>query len=226
MWAQLRADLAAIRERDPACRSAVEAWLCYPGLHALAVHRIAHRLHGARFYLIARLLSQAARLVTGVEIHPAARIGAGVFIDHGMGVVVGETAEIGDGVTLYQGVTLGGTGKDRGKRHPTIGRGVMVGVGAKVLGNVSVGDYSRIGAGAVVVSHVPPNCTVVGVPGRVVRRDGLRVVASDLASTDLPDPLGSELRVLLRRVQALEARVKELEAEQDGDCHCAVHGAP
>lgn len=213
MWRQLAADVAAIRERDPACRSALEAWLCYPGLHALLVYRLAHRLHRARLYLLARLLSQLARFFTGVEIHPGARIGSGFFIDHGMGVVIGETAEIGDGVTLYQGVTLGGTGKERGKRHPTLGNGVMVGVGAKILGNVTIGDNCRIGAGAVVVDSVPPNCTVVGIPGRVVRRDGRRVSpAAELAHADLPDPLGAEVQAALDRVRALEERVADLEA--------------
>jgi serine O-acetyltransferase len=212
VWRELSADLAAIRERDPACRSALEAWLCYPGLHALLVHRVAHRLWRARLHLLARLLSQLARFFTGVEIHPGARIGQGFFIDHGMGVVIGETAEIGDGVTLYQGVTLGGTGKERGKRHPTLGNGVMVGVGAKILGNVTVGDNSRIGAGAVVVDSVPPNCTVVGIPGRVVRRDGRRVApAAELEHGDLPDPVAAEVRALTLRLRALERRVQELE---------------
>jgi serine O-acetyltransferase len=222
MWRSVRADVAAIRERDPACRSALEAWLCYPGLHALIIYRVAHRLHRARLLLLARLLSQLARWLTGVEIHPGARIGSGVFIDHGMGVVIGETAEVGDGVTLYQGVTLGGTGKERGKRHPTLGRDVLVGVGAKILGSVTVGDGSRIGAGAVVVSSVPPNCTVVGVPGRVVRQDGRRVATSDMRQVDLPDPVGAEVRALLRQVEALERRVAELEAELAAEGCCAA----
>ena len=225
MWRELRADVAAIRERDPACRSALEAWLCYPGLHALLTYRVAHRLHWARLFLAARILSQLARWLTGVEIHPGARIGSGVFIDHGMGVVIGETAEVGDGTTLYQGVTLGGTGKERGKRHPTLGRDVLVGVGAKVLGSVTVGDGSRIGAGAVVVSPVPPNCTVVGVPGRVVRQDGRRVADSGLRRVDLPDPVAAEVRALLRQVEALERRVAELESELAAEGCCATRCA-
>ena len=213
MPAAWQADLQAIRERDPACRSVLEAFLCYPGFHALALHRVAHALERWRLHLLARLLSQFTRFWTGVEIHPAATIGRGVFIDHGMGLVIGETAEVGDDVTLYQGVTLGGTGKERGKRHPTLGRGVMVGVGAKVLGDIRIGEGSKIGAGAVVVAAVPPNCTVVGIPGRVVRRDGRRIPPPgyDLDQTDLPDPVEDELAGVLRRCAALEERCRELE---------------
>ncbi len=210
----IQADLAAVLERDPACRSRLEAWLCYPGFHALLGHRIAHALHRRHLLLLARVVSELARWLTGVEIHPGAKIGRGVFIDHGMGVVIGETAEIGDDVTLYQGVTLGGTGKERGKRHPTIGRGTMVGVGAKVLGNIVVGDDCKIGAAAVVVHSVPPKCTVVGIPGRIVRRNGRRVgpASHDLEHADLPDPVEDEISLLLRRCEALEARVRELES--------------
>jgi len=225
VWRTILRDVAAIRERDPACRSLLEAWLCYPGLHALIVHRVAHRLYRRRWFLLARLLSQFARWWTGVEIHPGAEIGSGVFIDHGMGVVIGETAVVGDDVTLYQGVTLGGTGKERGKRHPTLGRGVMVGVGAKILGNVTIGDNCRIGAGAVVVASVPPNCTVVGVPGRIVRRDGRRVTpAHELEQTDLPDPVAAELQALVRRVEALEQRLRELEAAEPRTARCGALG--
>ncbi len=213
MIAELRADLAAVLERDPACRSRLEAWLCYPGFHALLLHRVAHALFRRRLRLLGRLLSEFSRWLTGVEIHPGARIGRGVFIDHGMGVVIGETAEIGDDVTLYQGVTLGGTGKERGKRHPTVGRGAMVGVGAKVLGNIVIGENCKIGAGAVVVHSVPPNCTVVGIPGRIVRRDGRRVgpASHDLEPADLPDPVDDELHLVLRKCEVLERRLRDLE---------------
>ncbi len=224
MFRGARADLRAVRERAPACRTALEAILCYPGFHALLLHRVAHRVHRAGLPLLARVLSQVARWLTGVEIHPAARIGDGVFIDHGMGVVIGETAEVGDGVTLYQGVTLGGTGKERGKRHPTLRPGVMVGVGAKVLGDIVVGENSKIGAGAVVVDPVPPNCTVVGVPGHVVRRDGLRVVpaARDAAHEDLPDPVADEVQALRRRCAALEARLREIEERLAERARCSI----
>lgn len=219
----VRADLRAIRERDPACRGTLEAWLCYPGFHALLLHRAAHRIHRAGLPLLARVLSQLTRFLTGVEIHPAARVGSGVFIDHGMGVVIGETAEVGDGVTLYQGVTLGGTGKERGKRHPTLRPGVMVGVGAKVLGDIVVGENSKIGAGAVVVDPVPPNCTVVGIPGHVVRRDGRRVVPLHRgAHEDLPDPVADEVRRLSERCLALERRLQELERQLRGPERCSM----
>jgi serine O-acetyltransferase len=213
MLAEVRTDLQAVLERDPACRSRLEAWLCYPGFHALVGYRVAHALRRIRLHLLARLLSQFVRWLTGVEIHPAARIGRGVFIDHGMGVVIGETAEIGDDVTLYQGVTLGGTGKERGKRHPTIGRGVMVGVGAKILGNIVVGDNCKIGAGTVLIHSVPPNCTVVGIPGRVVRREGRRVTPAshDLEHADLPDPLEDQLEAVARRCADLERQVADLQ---------------
>lgn len=220
----VRADLRAIRDRDPACRTALEAWLCYPGLHALLLHRVAHALQRARLPLLARVLSQIGRLLTGVEIHPAAQIGSGVFIDHGMGVVIGETAEVGDGVTLYQGVTLGGTGNERGKRHPTLRPGVMVGVGAKVLGDIVVGENSKIGAGAVVVDPVPPNCTVVGIPGHVVRRDGRRVLSihRGTAHEDLPDPMADAVRLLSQRCAQLEERLAELERRLRGPERCSM----
>jgi len=214
MFATIREDVAAVLSRDPACRSRLEVWLCYPGFHALRFYRLAHVLWGLELRLLARIVSEFGRWLTGIEIHPAARIGRGVFIDHGMGVVIGETAEVGDDATLYQGVTLGGTGKERGKRHPTLGRGVMVGVGAKVLGDITVGDNCKIGAGAVVVRSVPPNCTVVGIPGRVVRREGQRVgpASHDLEHADLPDPVEDEVTAAFRRLTTLEQRVRELEA--------------
>lgn len=209
---RLREDVQVVFERDPAARSVLEVILCYPGLHALWLHRIAHWFYRRRLYLIARFISHFSRWLTGIEIHPGARIGRRCFIDHGMGVVIGETAEIGDDVTIYQGVTLGGTGKERGKRHPTLGNGVLVGVGAKVLGAITVGDNSRIGAGAVVVKPVPPNCTVVGIPGKVVIRDGRRV-GIDLNHGELPDPVSEAIQKLQDYVEELEQRVITLERE-------------
>ncbi|HEY8393593.1 MAG TPA: serine O-acetyltransferase [Thermaerobacter sp.] len=209
---RLREDVQVVFERDPAARSVLEVILCYPGLHALWLHRIAHWFYRRRLYLIARLISHFGRWLTGIEIHPGARIGRRCFIDHGMGVVIGETTVIGDDVTIYQGVTLGGTGKDRGKRHPTLGNGVLVGVGAKVLGAITVGDNSRIGAGAVVVKSVPPNCTVVGVPGKVVIRDGRRV-GVDLNHGELPDPVSEAIQKLQDYVEELEQRVMTLERQ-------------
>lgn len=209
---RLREDVRVVFERDPAARSVLEVILCYPGLHALWLHRIAHWFYRRRLYLIARLISHFGRWLTGIEIHPGARIGRRCFIDHGMGVVIGETTVIGDDVTIYQGVTLGGTGKDRGKRHPTLGNGVLVGVGAKVLGAITVGDNSRIGAGAVVVKPVPPNCTVVGIPGKVVIRDGRRV-GVDLNHGELPDPVSEAIQKLQDYVEELEQRVITLERE-------------
>jgi serine O-acetyltransferase len=207
MALRLRADIAAIKERDPACTSTWSALTNYPGLWAVWWHRITHRLHKAGLVWLARFVSQIVRADTGIEIHPGATIGERFFIDHGMGVVVGETSIIGDDVTLYQGVTLGGTGKEHGKRHPTIEDFVVVGVGATVLGNIRIGRGSRVGAGAVVVADVPPNCTVVGVPGRVVVREGRRVDAIDLHHEDLPDPVVEMYRTLQRRMDRLEARV-------------------
>ncbi len=203
----IRADFSAIRERDPALpeglRGFLEAILCYPGFHAILAHRFIHLLHARlRVPVLPRLLSQLVRFLTGIEIHPGARIGKGFFVDHGMGVVIGETAEIGDNVTLYQGVTLGGTGKEKGKRHPTLEDGVVVGAGAKVLGNIRIGRDSRIGAGSVVVRDVPPESTVVGVPGVVVRSKGQRL--SKLEHGDLPEPL-------LERIRGLEERISRLE---------------
>lgn len=213
MFSTVRADVAAVLERDPACRSRLEVWLCYPGFHALRCHHVAHALWRLRLCLLARVLSEFTRWWTGIEIHPGARIGRGVFIDHGMGVVIGETAEVGDGVTLYQGVTLGGRGTDRGKRHPTLGAGVMVGVGAKILGALLIGEHSQIGAGAVVVESVPANCTVVGIPGRVVRRDGLRVAPAALRLGEPPLAASNErdVRDALDRLALLERRLRELE---------------
>jgi serine O-acetyltransferase len=206
----IRRDVAAAMDRDPAARNRVEVLLCYPGVHALAFHRLAHRLWGAGWVVAGRFVSHVSRFLTGIEIHPGARLAPGVFIDHGMGVVIGETAEVAENVTLYQGVTLGGTSLKREKRHPTLERNVVVGTGAAVMGAITVGEGTRIGAGSVVVKDVPPNSVVVGVPGRVISRDGKRVAAEiDLEHADLPDPLARAMEQVLDRIHALE---QELEA--------------
>jgi len=220
MWNKFKEDIGAIRERDPAVKSTLEALLCYPGLHAIIAYRIAHWFYNKSFFLIARLISTIARFFTAIDIHPGAKIGKGVFIDHGLGVVIGETAEIGDYVTIYQGVTLGGTGKDNGKRHPTIGDNVVVSSGAKVLGPFKVGNNSKIGAGAVVLKEVPPNCTVVGVPGRIVIKDNRRVTSEreiDLDQVKLPDPIAQELECLRKRLVELEKYVLELKRRDEDE---------
>lgn len=203
MFDRIRADVTSVMERDPAAKSRLEVLLCYPCVKAMVYHRMAHRLYSSGHVTLARIISQHSRHVTGIEIHPGACIGSGFFIDHGDGVVIGETTVIGDNVTLYQGVTLGGTGKDVGKRHPTIGSNVTIGAGAKVLGPFRVGDGSKIGAGAVVLKEVPPNCTVVGNPGRIVRRAGAPV-GIDLDQVNLPDPVKAHIDALERRVTELE----------------------
>lgn len=195
MFEQIREDVRSVMERDPAAKSFIEVLLCYPCIRALFWHRIAHKAYQKGHMLRARMISQHARKATGIEIHPGAQIGKRFFIDHGMGVVIGETAVIGDDVTLYQGVTLGGTGKDVGKRHPTIGNHVTIGAGAKVLGPFTVGDGSKIGAGSIVLKEVPPNCTVVGNPGRIVRRKQ-QAPAVDLDQVNLPDPVGERIIAL------------------------------
>lgn len=216
MFKHLRSDIKAVLDRDPAARNAVEVFLCYPGFHAIFMHRIAHWFYGHKLKLIARLISQFNRFLTGIEIHPGAVIGKGLFIDHGMGVVIGETTEIGDNVTIYQGATLGGTGKESGKRHPTIGNNVMISAGAKILGPFKVGDNSKIGAGAVVLRAVPENCTVVGVPGRIVKRDDKRVTPDDnMDQVRLPDPVNEALKRLTIRLLELEKKVEELEARSE-----------
>ncbi|MFY9203459.1 MAG: serine O-acetyltransferase [Limnochordia bacterium] len=206
----IRRDIQAIRERDPAARSTLEIVLCYPGLHALEVHRVAHWLYRRRLKLLARIISHLNRFFTGIEIHPGAQIGRGVFIDHGMGVVIGETTVIKDNVTLYQGVVLGGTGKEKGKRHPTIEEGAVIASGAMVLGSFPVGENARVGAGAVVLDSVPPNSTVVGVPAKVVVRDGQRVDKLDHAN--VPDPCKQQMSVLIERIQDLEEKLARLQA--------------
>ena len=205
MLEAIRADLAIIKERDPACRGTLEILLCYPGFHALVLHRVSHRLWRLGLTLPARLLSQVGRLLTGVEIHPGARIGRGVFIDHGMGVVIGETSVVGDQCLLYQGVTLGGTGKQHGKRHPTLRDNVVVGAGAKVLGAITVGSNTRIGAGSVVLRDVGPDSTVVGIPGRVIHQSGVRI--DPLAHSALPDAEARVIRNLMERIDSLEGEL-------------------
>ena len=212
MFDRLKCDLAAVMERDPAATSAWSAYFNYPGLKALRWHRRTRRLYLSGHTFAARALSQWVRHRTGIEIHPGATIGEGLFIDHGMGVVIGETAIIGRNVTIYQGVTLGGTGKERGKRHPTIEDNVVVGVGATVLGNITIGAGTRVGGGAVVVNNVPPNCTVVGVPGRVVVREGARVDVVDLHHEDLPDPVVEMFRCIQHRIDRIDARLTRDEA--------------
>lgn len=207
MLARLRKDIEAVKQRDPACPSTLSALTHYPGLKAVRWHRRTHWLHGHGMVFIARSISQWVRHRTGIEIHPGATIGEGLFIDHGMGVVIGETSILGENVTIYQGVTLGGTGKERGKRHPTIEDNVVIGVGATVLGDITIGHGTKIGGGAVVVNDVPPNCTVVGVPGRIVVREGERVETIDLHHEDLPDPVVEMFRCLQRRIDRLDNRL-------------------
>ncbi len=204
---RIREDIKVIMERDPAARSALEIYFLYPGLRAVISHRRANWFYRHKMYFMARYVSQRCRDKTGIEIHPAAKIGKGLFIDHGMGVVIGETAVVGDNCTIYQGVTLGGTGKDTGKRHPTIGNNVTIGSGAKVLGPFTVGDNSKIAANAVVLSEVPPNSTCVGVPGRIVKIDDKKVTTiSDLDQIHIPDPVAMELCKIILRLEKLEKK--------------------
>ncbi len=209
MFRSLQSDFAIIKERDPAARGVWEIIFCYPGFQAISMHRISHRLWKYKLPLIPRLLSHLTRFLTGVEIHPGARIGKGVFIDHGMGVVIGETSEIGDRCLLYQGVTLGGTGKESGKRHPTLEANVVIGAGAKVLGGICVGTNTRIGAGSVVVKNVEANCTVVGIPGRIVHQSGVKI--NPLAHSALPDTEAHVLRILMERIDQLESDILGLQ---------------
>ena len=216
----VKEEAAIIRERDPAIKSSAEVFL-YPSFKAIIRYRIAHKLYNHKHYFLARWVSQRAVRKTGIEIHPGATIGKGLFIDHGNGVIIGETAILGDNVTLYQGVTLGGTGKEHGKRHPTIGDNVMISAGAKVLGSFTVGSNSKIGAGSVVLSEVPPNSTVVGVPGRVVKRDNIKVPTEELDQVHLPDPVKNDIQqlqqenaVLREKMELLLARVEQLEQQK------------
>ena len=211
---QLRDDIHAVLERDPAARNSFEVLLLYPGVSAVFWHRFSHFLFKHKLKFLARWISQATRFFTGIEIHPGATIGKRFFIDHGMGVVIGETTVIGDDCTIYQGVTLGGTGKDHGKRHPTLGNNVMVGSGAKILGPFTVGDNSKIAAGAVVLSEVPPNSTCVGVPARIVKREGVRVEA-DLDQIKIPDPVSSQLCTLSVHIAKLEKELNEIKKSNE-----------
>lgn len=217
----IRKDINAIRNRDPAVKSTIEIILCYPGLHAIMIHRVSHWIYTKKAFLIARIISGISRFLTGIEIHPGAKIGNGVFIDHGLGVVIGETTEIGDNVTIYQGATLGGTGKEKGKRHPTIEDNVVISAGAKVLGPFRVGKNSKIGAGAVVLKEVPENCTVVGVPGRIVIKDNRKLNTMkqevDLDQVKLPDPLEQELKCMRARIRRLEEYLSKLEGRTENE---------
>ncbi|MDE5859673.1 MAG: serine O-acetyltransferase [Oscillospiraceae bacterium] len=224
LFEHIKSDIESVKRRDPAARSTLEILLTYSGLHAVLMYRVSHWFYTKRLYTIARCISQIARLLTGIEIHPGAKIGKGFFIDHGSGVVIGETTEIGDNCLVYQGVTLGGTGKEKGKRHPTLGNNVMVGAGARVLGPFKVGDNVKIAANAVVLEAVPPNCTAVGVPARIVRRNGKKVnVNSDLDQIHIPDPVSQELCRHLARIEKLEKKINRLEISEiakkfnDGD---------
>lgn len=229
---EIREDVEAVRERDPAARSDVEVLLLYSGVHAILAYRVAHKLYLGKKFFPARAISQLARFCTGIEIHPGATIGHGLFIDHGSGVVIGETCEIGDHCTLYQGVTLGGTGKDTGKRHPTLGNNVMIGAGAKVLGPFRIGDNAKIAAGAVVLKEIPDNATAVGIPARVVRRHGVRVdaegskteaadgaekisIADELDQVHVPDPVAQQISELEVKIAALTDKIAELDAQKN-----------
>ncbi len=213
---EITSDVKAVQERDPAATSKVEIITSYSGLHALWLHRLAHRLRAAGLPLVPRWISQFNRWITGIEIHPGATIGHGLFIDHGSGVVIGETTEIGDNVTIYQGVTLGGTGKETGKRHPTVGDNVVFGAGAKVLGGISVGDNAKVGAGSVVVNDVPKNSTVVGNPGRPVLLQGQRVGIPDIDYRHLPDPVAEAIKCLVARIIEMEKELDEIHPERSG----------
>ena len=205
---EIRDDIAAVRQRDPAAKSDLEVLLLSSGVHAILAYRVAHKLYVSKHYFPARLISQVARAATGIEIHPGATIGKGFFIDHGMGVVIGETTEIGNNCSIYQGVTLGGTGKDIGKRHPTLGNNVMVGAGAKVLGPFTIGDNTKIAAGAVVLKEIPESSTAVGVPAHVVRHQGRRV-SDDIDHVHIPDPIAQEIARLEAKIKELEEKTKE-----------------
>ena len=210
----MREDIATIFENDPAARSTLEVVLTYSGLHATWSHRIAHWFFNHKFYFIARTISQISRFFTGIEIHPGAKIGRRFFIDHGMGVVIGETCEIGNDVTLYQGVTLGGTGKEKGKRHPTLEDGVLVATGAKVLGSITIGANSKIGAGSVVLKNVPQNATVVGIPGKIVIKDGVRLSDDKkLDHQNIPDPIGDRLKFLESSMHQMQEQLANLQKE-------------
>lgn len=206
MLKKIKEDMQAILEQDPAAKNMFEIFICYSGLHALILHRIAHWLYLKKMPIFARLISQFNRFLTGIEIHPGAKIGKGLFIDHGSGVVIGETTEIGDYVTVYQGVTLGGTGKEKGKRHPTIGDNVLISAGAKILGSITIGNNVKVGAGSVVLNPVPDNCTVVGIPGKIIIRDGTKIPRNDLDQY-FPDPMVGVIKDLQVRIGQLEEQL-------------------
>ena len=210
---EIKYDVRAVKERDPAAKGTVEVLLLYSGVHAILAYRVSHKLYLSKHYFSARAVSQIARFFTGIEIHPGATIGKGLFIDHGMGVVIGETAEIGDNCTIYQGVTLGGTGKDIGKRHPTLGNNVMVGAGAKVLGPIKINDDSKVAANAVVLKEVPQNSTAVGIPAKVVRRHGKPV--QDLDQVNIPDPISQELTKIQNKLNKLSRELEDLKEKTD-----------
>ncbi|MDZ5474286.1 serine O-acetyltransferase [Bacillus sp. 31A1R] len=213
MFKRLKEDIEVVFEQDPAARTYFEVILTYSGLHAIWAHRLAHTMYKRKFYFLARVISQISRFFTGIEIHPGAKIGRRLFIDHGMGVVIGETCEIGDNVTIFQGVTLGGTGKEKGKRHPTIKDNALIATGAKVLGSITIGENSKIGAGSVVLKEVPPNSTVVGIPGRVVIRDGVKV-NKDLNHCDLPDPTADRFKEIESEMEHLRKELNNLKLER------------
>lgn len=225
MFDRIKEDIRAVRDRDPAARSSLEVFFLYSGLHAIWYHRLSHALYCRKRYGIARFVSQWARFWTGIEIHPGASLGRGVFIDHGAGVVIGETAVVGDRCTIYQGATLGGTGKDAGKRHPTLGSGVLVGCGAKILGPFTVGDNAKIAANAVVLREVPPDCTAVGVPAEVVRRNGKKVspggavnkeaAGQDMDVIHIPDPVSRKMEMLMLRIEQLEQKINRMERKNE-----------
>ena len=208
---KIKYDVQAVKDRDPAARSSAEVLLLYSGVHALMAYRVAHKLYEHKHYFAARAISQGARHLTGIEIHPGAQIGKGLVIDHGMGVVIGETTIIGDNCTLYQGVTLGGTGKDVGKRHPTLGNDVMVGAGAKILGPFKIGDNSKIAANAVVLDEIPENCTAVGIPAKIVRKEGQKVI-DQLDQIHVPDPVAQQIKALEEKLADLEYQIEKLSA--------------
>ena len=217
IYREISEEVRAVKERDPAAKSNIEVLLLYSGVHAILAYRVSHKLYLSKHYFPARAVSQLARFITGIEIHPGATIGKNFFIDHGAGVVIGETAEIGDNCTLYQGVTLGGTGKDTGKRHPTLGNNVMVGAGAKVLGPFRIGDNSKIAAGAVVLEEIPPDSTAVGIPARVVRRKGERTApCADMDQVHIPDPVAQELCRMNVQLNNMKKELDALKAEQSG----------
>lgn len=212
MFKMLKEDIDVVFDQDPSARSALEVILTYSGLHAIWSHRLAHAFYKRKFYFIARVISQISRFFTGIEIHPGAKIGRRFFIDHGMGVVIGETCEIGDNVTVFQGVTLGGTGKEKGKRHPTVKDNALIATGAKVLGSITIGENSKVGAGSVVLKDVPPNSTVVGIPGKIVIQDGIRI-KKDFNHRDLPDPVADRCKNIEQELDRLR---KELEEAKQG----------